>query len=543
VKTYLIIFVLALCLISSTECLHIENSPNQLTQDRYFYGETGKEIVDTTIVAQIRKILKKNRLEDNYPQIEILNPYHNSLFPREMASPMFNWEDRHRSVSSWLVVVEFETVAHKLCIFTDNQFWTPTAAVWETIKANSLASHALVTIMGVAVGKEDTPISKGCIAISTSRDPLDAHIFYREVKPLFSYSYKNPQTTQWRLGDIRSYDEAPIVMRNLTVCGNCHTFSKDGRTIGMDIDVNNDKGGYAIAAIEEKIDLKKENFISWNDFPGSESGLSMGLFSKVSPSGRYVVTTIFEKNFMVLMNDPNFSQLFLTVEGVLACYDTQTKRFFRLPGADDPNYVQTCPDWSPDGKYIVFCRAKVDRHLLKLIKDNSVTVTPDTGINDLNRKYYLQYDLFQVPFNGGKGGKPVPIKGASQNRDSNYLPRYSPDGRWIVFARSQTGLLLQPDSRLYIIPAKGGVARKMRCNTDIMNSWHSFSPNGKWMAFTSKVNTPLTEIFLTHIDANGNDSTPILLSRFKSKGFCANIPELVRFNRDIIKEIRLSPEK
>jgi len=122
---------------------------------------------------------------------------------------------------------------------------------------------------------------------------------------------------------------------------------------------------------------------------------------------------------------------------------------------------------------------------------------------------------------------------------SNYFPRFSPDGKWIVFNQGETGLVARPSSQLYIIPAEGGVPRKMRCNTALYNSWHSWSPNGKWMVFSSKVNTPYTEIFITHIEENGNDSPPVLLSRFRSRDYAAIIPEFVNIKPDAIKEIKL----
>jgi hypothetical protein len=100
--------------------------------------------------------------------------------------------------------------------------------------------------------------------------------------------------------------------------------------------------------------------------------------------------------------------------------------------------------------------------------------------------------------------------------------------------------MLQPDSKLFIIPAQGGEARKMQCNRALFNSWHSFSPNGKWMLFTSKVNTPFTEIFLTHIDENGMDTPPVCLSRFSDENFAANVPEFVNIGSTAIKSIRLS---
>ena len=45
-------------------------------------------------------------------------------------------------------------------------------------------------------------------------------------------------------------------------------------------------------------------------------------------------------------------------------------------------------------------------------------------------------------------------------------------------------------------------------NTSLMNSWHSFSPNGRWLVFSSKSRSPYTQMFLTHIDAEGRDSPP-----------------------------------
>jgi tetratricopeptide (TPR) repeat protein len=52
------------------------------------------------------------------------------------------------------------------------------------------------------------------------------------------------------------------------------------------------------------------------------------------------------------------------------------------------------------------------------------------------------------------------------------------------------------------------------------------------------VNTPYTQLFLTHIDENGNDSPPVLLERFTSPDRAANIPEFVKLPGDAIVEIR-----
>ncbi|MCP4677769.1 MAG: tetratricopeptide repeat protein [Deltaproteobacteria bacterium] len=71
-----------------------------------------------------------------------------------------------------------------------------------------------------------------------------------------------------------------------------------------------------------------------------------------------MVSTV--KDLSVFMPKPDlaFSQLFFPVKGILAVYDRVEGDFFALPGADDNRYVQSNPVWSPDGKNIVFIRAK-----------------------------------------------------------------------------------------------------------------------------------------------------------------------------------------
>ena len=94
-----------------------------------------------------------------------------------------------------------------------------------------------------------------------------------------------------------------------------------------------------------------------------------------------------------------------------------------------------------------------------------------------------------------------------------------------------------PDSKLFIIPADGGTPREMNCNTSDMNSWHSWSPNSKWIVFSSKKRGPYTDLYLTHIDDNGNDTPPVLLENLSIENRAVNIPEFVNIKPGIKYEL------
>ena len=227
--------------------------------------------------------------------------------------------------------------------------------------------------------------------------------------------------------------------------------------------------------------------------------------------------------------DYRFLQVFYPTGGILAWYDRTTGQLQPLPGADDPRYVQANSTWSPDGRYLVFARAEAR-------DPRPPGSTLATHANDPN-EVQLRYDLYRIPFNDGKGGQAEPIRGASGNGMSNSFPKISPDGRWIVYVQARNGLLMRPDSQLHIVPAEGGEARRMRCNTPLMNSWHSFSPNGRWMVFSSKSRSPYTQMFLTHIDENGDDSPAILIENSTAANRAVNIPEFVNIAPDGLLKI------
>ena len=254
----------------------------------------------------------------------------------------------------------------------------------------------------------------------------------------------------------------------------------------------------------------------------------MGLFARLSPDGRFVAGTVNETSVFVMMDDLFFSQLFYPATGRIAIFDTRTKHFSLLPGASLENRVQTSPSWSPDGKTILFSAVPTNPELIqKAVTKEILKESSKQNISDLNKKYPVQFDIYALPFNHGNGGQAKPLKGASNNGYSNYFPRYSPNGKWIVFTQSPTGLVLQPDSNLVIIPSEGGEARPLNSNQPIMNSWHSWSPNSKWMVFTCKANSPYTELYLTHIDDRGVSSPGIRLFRFSSNELAAMVPEFV----------------
>jgi Flp pilus assembly protein TadD len=524
-------------------------------------------------------------------KIAIDYPLEGSVFPPEITPPTFFWHDPAEAAKRWVVEVGFEGQSDGIRIETAGErlqrgeidpkagegieltpeqaatrTWKPDAATWAKIKRLSVKSPATITISGFADGDSENSVSTAKVTISTAADPVGAPVFYRDVPLLLPPPGEHgpiqplPQSAipliKWQMRNIAE-PQSHTVMENLPTCANCHSFSRDGKTLGLDMDgPRNDKGLYALVQVSRDMTIRNQDVLRWSSFQVSSEARSFepavkrfGFMAQVSPDGQYVVTSIgppknanthqnevpgfaagiLDRLYSTNYRDIAFSQVFFPTRGILVWYDRKEKKMQPLPGADDPDFVQTSAFWSPDGKYLIYSRAKA--------RDPYPPGAPKPlHANDPNETQ-IQYDLYKIPFNGGKGGKAVPVEGASGNGMSNDFPKVSPDGRWIVWVQNKNGLLMRPDSRLFMVPFAGGKPRLMNCNTRLMNSWHTFSPNGRWLAFSSKARGPYTQLMLTHIDANGNDTPAIIVDNTTAANRAVNIPEFVNMPLDGIDKI------
>ncbi len=481
------------------------------------------------------EVLAAYRVGTSYPALTIRYPLDEAVFPPEIVAPTFRWTDEASGADTWVIAIQFLGVRGACSAVAHEGRWTPSEEQWEGIKRHSVEAPARVAVIGVRRAEPRRILSAASIALSTSRDPVGAPIFYREVNLPFIEAVKDPSRIRWRFGTVASREQPPVVLEGLPVCGNCHSFSADGGVLGMDVDYANDKGSYVISPVSPSMVLDKNKIITWSDYRRADGEPTFGLLSQVSPDGQFVVSTVKDRSVFVPKPDLEFSQLFFPVKGILAVYSRATGGFAELPGAADRRFVQSNPAWSPDGRWLVFARSEA--MALKKVKHNRALLAAEECDEFLLGGKAFRFDLCRVPFNGGRGGKAEPLEGASNNGMSNYFPKFSPDGRWIVFCRAQNFMLLQPDSMLYILPAAGGEARRLRCNLPRMNSWHSWSPNGRWLVFSSKANGPYTQLHLAHMDSEGNSAPPVLLEKFTAADRAANIPEFVNCRPDALQAI------
>jgi tetratricopeptide (TPR) repeat protein len=505
-------------------------------------------------------------------------PATNSIFPPDLVPPTIEWRDADPRAKVWVVEFTFGDGAKPVRVksqgprlqlgpidercakagavtpqLTPNQeaghSWKADATTWDEVRKHGVAQPVTVRLLGYEDEKTKKPVSSGQITLRVSGDPVGAPVFYRDV-PLIPFPEGERGVIAplppgavpliaWRLMDLAT-GRSRVMMEGLPTCANCHSFSRDGKWLGIDVDgPQNDKGLYALVPIRKATAIRNEDVIRWNSFSDDPAKKRFGFMSQMSPDGQYLITSteptdaqmkgVDDRLFNGFYKDYGFGQVFYPTRGILSWYSKATGKLLPLPGADDSSMVQTSAFWSPDGKYLVFSRAAARDPFPPRAKEPEYANSPD--------ETQIQYDLYRIPFNNGKGGKPEPVQGASGDGLSNNFPKVSPDGKWIVFVKNKNGLLMRPDSELYIVPFEGGTARRMNCNLSRMNSWHTFSPNGRWLAFSSKGRSLFTQLFLTHIDENGNDSPAILVENMTASNRAVNIPEFVNIAPDFMETL------
>jgi dipeptidyl aminopeptidase/acylaminoacyl peptidase len=141
------------------------------------------------------------------------------------------------------------------------------------------------------------------------------------------------------------------------------------------------------------------------------------------------------------------------------------------------------------------------------------------------------------------------------------LPRVSPDGRWLLCCMCEYGCfpVYQRSSDLYMIDLDAAKQtgrfeyRRLDINSDASESWHSWSSNGRWIAFSSKRGSGVfTRIWISYVDPNGTAHTPLLLPQkdptyYDSCLWTYSVPELVtgpvQMTKESLGRVVRSPDK
>ncbi len=230
------------------------------------------------------------------------------------------------------------------------------------------------------------------------------------------------------------YRRAP----SLFECQGCHSLSRDGRRITVGV------------------------FI-----PGPSTMHTYDTASRAMIGGTYGA------NFATFNND---NSRLLISDGVrMSLLDANTGTGVPgLPGG----FVGSMPDWSPDGRTVVFSRPSV--------------VPPIGGSPGHNAPAALQ----TIPWSGTAFGAATDLVPSAAGVN-NYYPAYSPDGQWVLFNRSNGESYNNIAAQLWAVRSTGGAPTRLTNadgTTDLGNSWPKWAPfvqtyQGEplmWLTFASR---------------------------------------------------------
>ena len=448
--------------------------------------------------------------------LKIIRPLDGASFPKNAAAPRFRWEDL--SDNAWMLSIAAPGWTKSLRVVTDRREWTPSKETWEAIKAGGPEGWVDLTVRGCfAVGRKprEGKVYMDRVRFRISKYAVDPVVVYRLVTPLF-HGLKTPNI-YWR--DLVSAETRMFLPSKTSYCTNCHVFPNEPAPGEKDVTM----------AVAVRKSFESLRLLGLYDF-GSQKGETVTtntFFMSWGPKGRKLAVTAGERVAVRVPITLETQQFHVCVADIVIV-DRDTLDVLPLAGASEPDYMETLPAWSPDGKTIVFARAKEFGEI------------PDK----------VKYELFKVPYNNGNGGQAVPVAGATGNGKSNYAPRFSPDGKWLVFNMADSGSLVEPTADLWIVSTEeGALPMKLECNTEnAMDSHHSWSSNSRWLLFAGKPEDGIfARVYLTEIDDEGHASPPVEMPGQTEKMVCYNVPEFLRYRpkidpEDILVEVS-TPKK
>jgi len=336
-------------------------------------------------------------------------------------------------------------------------------------------------------------------------EDIDETLVFRLMKPIYNW-WKSIGIYQRNLS---SYGRS-VVLHGRSFgegCVNCHSFvgnEPDTLTIGLR------SAEYGSSTLLVRGDTVEKIGSKWG-------------YTAWHPSGKLAVYSLSKVRQFFHRGGRQVRDV-VDLDSALACYRVDREDVVCPPGLSDKDRLETYPTFSPDGKYLYFCSGPI------LWTDRD-TVPPANYEK-------LKYDLCRISYDVDTDtwGQVATVLSAQQTGLSILLPRISPDGKFLLFCMCEYGCfpIYQRSSDLYLMDLAGGTYRKLAINSDTAESWHSWSSNGRWIAFSSKRQGGLfTRTFLSYIDETGTAHKPIVVPQKDPDYYEAlletySVPELVK---------------
>jgi hypothetical protein len=324
-------------------------------------------------------------------------------------------------------------------------------------------------------------------SMNVASEPVDPYLAYRLINPGY-YNWSKIRIMQRSLESFS--EEAVIDNRILDMnCVNCHSFNKQDPEKFM-VHIRGSHGGTYFAG-NGKI-TKRDPKI--DAMPGGAT------YPAWHPGGRFVAYSSNQVRQAFYARPERVIEVFDLVSGMVV-YDLEKNVTVFARERDTTKYLQTFPSWSPDGKYLYYCRA---------LQSNSET---NMTLDEIK---ITRYDIVRLPFDQESltFGETEVVFNASERGKSASFPRISPDGRHIVFTLADYGTfpIWHREADLYLMDLQTGESKKMDLNSGDNESYHTWSSNGKWLVFSSKrTDGRSTRPFFAYFDSWDKTGKPFIL--------------------------------
>ena len=349
------------------------------------------------------------------------------------------------------------------------------------------------------------------------------YVTYEEIDPYLAYRLIEPLYEIWgQMGiyqrNLESFDEEPIFTNRLTSnqCMNCHSFQSNNPERMM-FHMRGPDGGTMFVNGDS---VKKVN-------TKTKETMSVGVYPAWHPNKSIVAYSINDIGQMFHARKAGKVEV-LDVCSDLIIYDVDRNKVKQIVNTRDT--LETFPAWSPDGEWLYYCSAALD------IPDDVKDVERSFAITEQYDK--IRYSVMRRKFNVEtlSFGSPDTIISADETGKSASFPRISPDGRWLLVTLSNYGnfSIWHKSSDLYLLNLETGELKKPDgLNSKDVESYHSWSSNGRWIVFSSRRdNGSYTRPYLSYVSKGGNTGKPFVLPQespefydLRYKSF--NIPEFI----------------